>query len=112
MTSFWCGEGFGRRDYSGAIGRLAAPRRGGSKPAGVKISESRLASWHHLVSVPLRRTASAWLSEPFQGFDLDAQFGDRAGGGGLVEDFFLGGSDFVVGCFVQVCNVFAIEGRQ
>jgi hypothetical protein len=48
----------------------------------------------------------------FQGFDLDAQFGDRARGGGLVEDFFLGGSDFVVGCFVQVCNVFVVEGRQ
>jgi hypothetical protein len=50
--------------------------------------------------------------QPFQGFDLDAQFGDRAGGGGLVENFFLGGSDFVVGCFVQVINVFAVEGRQ
>jgi hypothetical protein len=50
--------------------------------------------------------------QTFQGFDLDAQFGDGTGGGGLVEDFFLGGFDFVVGRFVQVFNVFAVEGRQ
>ena len=50
--------------------------------------------------------------ESFQRFYFDAQFGHRARGGRLIEDFFFGGFDFVVGGFIKVIDVFAIEGRQ
>jgi len=46
--------------------------------------------------------------QTFQRFDLDAQLGDGTGGGRLVEDFFLGGSDFVVGRLVQIVKIFAV----
>jgi hypothetical protein len=50
--------------------------------------------------------------EPLQGFDLDAQFGHRAGGGGLVENALLCRFQLVVGRFVEVVEVFAVEARQ
>jgi hypothetical protein len=80
-------------------------------PAGVKISEQ--AGQLAPLGIGAAAADSQRLAfEPFQGLDLDAQFGDRARGGGLVENFFLGGGDFVVGRFVQVIDVFAVEGRQ
>ena len=50
--------------------------------------------------------------QPCKGFNLDPQLGNGAGGSGLVENFFLGGFDFVVRRFIQVLNVFAIKGRK
>ncbi len=35
-----------------------------------------------------------------------------SGRGRLVEDFFLGGLDFIVGRSIEVFNVFAVERRQ
>ena len=48
--------------------------------------------------------------QALQGFDLDAQLSDGACGGRLVEDLLLSDFDFVVGCFLKVLNVFAVEG--
>jgi len=43
--------------------------------------------------------------QTFESFDFDAQLGNGAGGGGLIEDFFLGGFNFVVGGFVEILHV-------
>ena len=50
--------------------------------------------------------------QPLQGFDFDAQLRNRAGGGGLIENFRLGGLDFNVGRLVKVLYVFIVKGRQ
>ena len=62
--------GYRRRDLPEAIGRAASQPRCIVSRCGVKISSSRLASSCHLVSVPLRRTASARSSKPLQSFDF------------------------------------------
>ena len=59
MTSFWRGDGVGRRDRARAVRRQCASATRSAMAAGVKISPSRLASSRHFLSSPLRRTASA-----------------------------------------------------
>ena len=83
------GHGAGREDFSQQARQLA--------PLGVAAAAAH---------------RQGMLFEPCQGFNFHAQLGDGARGGGLVEDFFLGGFDFVVGCFVQIFHIVAIEGRQ
>ncbi len=68
-----------RRDGAGAVrDAFGSPIRP-LRPAGVKISPSRLASSRHFVSSPLRRTLERQRLQALQGVDLGLQLGDACG---------------------------------
>ena len=50
--------------------------------------------------------------QSFKGFDFDAEFGNGPGCSGLIEDLLLRRFHLVVGRFVQVFHVFAVQRRQ
>ncbi len=68
-------------------------------------------------TVPLAVAAGAadprgQLLQLFEHADFDLQLGDRAGGGGLVDDLFLGFFDFGVGGVVEFLQVVEGVDRQ
>ena len=80
--------------------------------AGVKISPAGWPAPAICYLSPLRRTPERKRFQALQSFDFRPQLGDGACGGGLIEDFLLGGFDFVVGRFFQILDVFSVECRD
>ena len=100
----------GRRNFSRAIRNLGFLDTVFSRGQGEDFT-SRLGS--HATCIGAAATHGNRLRlQPLEGFDFESQFGDGASGGGLIEDFFLGGFDFVVRRFIQVLNILAIKGRK
>src|SRR5262249_44867987 len=50
--------------------------------------------------------------QPLQRLDLSLQLRDGPRRGGLVEDLLLGSRDLLVGCILQVIDVFGVERRS
>ena len=87
---------------------VASDRRAGQSRSGKDSTQKAC----QLPPLGIRTTAphSQCLGlQNFECFDFNAQFGDRTGRSGLVEDLVLNGFDFVIGCFLQVLDIFVVE---
>ena len=90
-------------------GRLLRHRCLRRERAGVKISPSRLASSRHLLSVAAAAHRQRERFKAAERRDFRFQLADGARRGRLVENLLLGGLDFVIGRFLKVLDVVAIE---
>ena len=108
---FLVGRRRGRWYFARAVGCI-----GFRDPLGVAArSEDLVEEAGQLAPFGVRAAATNREGErlqTFQGLDLRLQFGDGTGGSGLVENFLLGGLDFVVRGVFQVLDILGVQGRE